>query len=69
MNPERDAILNLADRVRRLAPSHRDPEKFHAEKSDIEHTLRRLAIGQQLRPPARSPVEGDKTPRSRRLGA
>ena len=33
----------LADRVRRLRPSHRDPEAFHVEKDDIERALRRLA--------------------------
>jgi hypothetical protein len=33
----------LADRVRRLAPSHRDPEAFHVEKSEIERALRQLA--------------------------
>lgn len=36
-------LSDLASRVRRLAPSHRDPESFHAEKSEIEHELRRLA--------------------------
>lgn len=33
----------IADRVRRLSPSHRDPEQFHADKSEIERDLRRLA--------------------------
>ena len=36
-------LLSLADRVRRLLPSHRDPEAFHLEKAEIEHELRRLA--------------------------
>lgn len=36
-------LSDLASRVRRLVPSHRDPESFHAEKSEIEHELRRLA--------------------------
>lgn len=40
--PELDA---LADRVGRLRPSHRDPEAFHVEKSEIERALRRLARG------------------------
>lgn len=35
----------IADRVRRLSPSHRDPERFHADKSEIEADLRRLANG------------------------
>lgn len=33
----------LADRVRRLVPSHRDPEAFHMEKNEIEKEPRRLA--------------------------
>ena len=33
----------IAERIRRLVPSHRDPERFHVEKSEIEHDLRRLA--------------------------
>jgi hypothetical protein len=38
--PDLDA---LADRVRRLAPSRRDPEQFHVEKSEIEAAIRELA--------------------------
>ena len=37
------ALAVLADRVRRLAPSIRDPERFHVDKSEIEAALRRLA--------------------------
>ena len=33
----------IADKVRRLSPSHRDPERFHMDKSEIERDLRRLA--------------------------
>lgn len=33
----------LADRLARLAPSHRDPFRFHEEKSELVHELRRLA--------------------------
>lgn len=36
-------LIVLADRLRRLSPSHRDPESFHADKSEIERELRRLA--------------------------
>lgn len=36
-------LTNLADRLRRLSPSHRDPERFHEDKSEIERELRRLA--------------------------
>ena len=38
-----ERLAELAKRVRRLAPSHRDPERYHVEKSEIEHELRRLA--------------------------
>jgi hypothetical protein len=40
LSPELDA---LADRVRRLLPSHRDPERFHVERDAIERALRQLA--------------------------
>lgn len=33
----------IADKVRRLSPCHRDPERFHIDKSEIERDLRRLA--------------------------
>lgn len=36
-------LAGLADRVRYLSPSHRDPEAFHEAKSEIEADLRRLA--------------------------
>jgi hypothetical protein len=36
-------LAELAHRVERLMPSHRDPEQFHVEKSEIAHALRRLA--------------------------
>jgi hypothetical protein len=38
-------MYDLADRLRRLAPSPSDPERFHVEKSEIEHELRHLAAG------------------------
>ena len=38
------ALLDLADRLRRLSPAARDPERFHVEKSEIEGELRRLAL-------------------------
>lgn len=41
--PGGTALDEIAERVRRLVPSHRDPERFHVEKSEIEHELRRLA--------------------------
>jgi hypothetical protein len=36
-------MMRLAERVRRLAPSHCDPERFHLDKSEIAAELRRLA--------------------------
>jgi hypothetical protein len=36
-------LARLAERVRYLAPSHRDPERFHMDKSEIASELRRLA--------------------------
>lgn len=38
-----EELADLAARLRRLRPSHRDPEHYHVEKSEIEHGLRRLA--------------------------
>lgn len=38
----------LADRLARLAPSHRDPFRFHEEKSEIVHELRRLASSERI---------------------
>lgn len=37
------ALDDLAERLRRLRPSVRDPEAFHIEKSEIENELRMLA--------------------------
>lgn len=39
--------FELADRLRRLSPSPRDPLRFHEEKSELEHELRNL--GRALR--------------------
>lgn len=36
-------LRDLAQRVARLCPSHRNPEEFHEAKSEIEHELRRLS--------------------------
>ena len=38
-----DVIDDLAHRVRRLRPDHRDPHRFHEEKSEIAHELSKLA--------------------------
>lgn len=36
-------INAIANRLERLAPSHRDPFSFHQEKSELVNELRRLA--------------------------
>ncbi|HEX4237715.1 MAG TPA: hypothetical protein VHZ64_07230 [Xanthobacteraceae bacterium] len=38
-----EQLRALARRVRHNVPHHRDPERFHVEKSEIEHALGRLA--------------------------
>lgn len=38
-----DQLSDLAYRIRRLCPDHRDPHRFHEEKSEIAHDLRTLA--------------------------
>ena len=41
-------LLSLAPRLRRLAPSPRNPDAFHEEKSEIVHELRKLAMEDTL---------------------
>ncbi|WP_160122442.1 hypothetical protein [Rhodovarius lipocyclicus] len=36
-------IEGIAARLARLSPSHRDPEQFHIDKSELLAELRRLA--------------------------
>ena len=43
MTPLAARLAELAARVVRLIPDRRDPEQYHAEKSDIAHQLRRIA--------------------------
>ena len=38
-----ERLRDLAARVERNVPQHRDPHAFHAEKSEIASELRRLA--------------------------
>jgi len=42
----------IADRLARLAPSHRDPFHFHEEKSELVDELRRLAVSKESLPTA-----------------
>jgi hypothetical protein len=46
MIDQRETLATLADRVQRLRPDHRDPERWHCEKSEIAAELRRLASTQ-----------------------
>lgn len=41
--PPIDKLHALAARVERLCPSHRNPERFHEDKSEIVAELQRLA--------------------------
>ena len=43
------ALRELAARVERNVPHHREPERFHTEKSEIAAALRRLASSQPRR--------------------
>lgn len=38
-----EQIAELVHRIRRLCPDHRDPHRFHEEKSEIAHELTKLA--------------------------
>ncbi|MGO7439725.1 hypothetical protein ACC684_10975 [Rhizobium ruizarguesonis] len=41
-------LHDIADRLERLAPSHRDPHRYFEEKSEMVAELRRLAAGHQI---------------------
>ena len=38
-----EQITDLVQRIRRLCPDHRDPHRFHEEKSEIAFELTKLA--------------------------
>lgn len=40
-------LRDLAGKVRRLSPHHRDPERFHLEKDEVVRALLRLAQRQE----------------------
>lgn len=48
--PDPRTLHNLADRIERLVPSHRDPLRFFEERSEIAHELRSLAMTDRRRP-------------------
>lgn len=37
------ALTGIAARLEKLAPSRRDPERYHVEKSELVHELHKLA--------------------------
>jgi len=39
-----DLLADLAFRLDRLQPDHRNPESFHEEKSEISYELLQLAV-------------------------
>lgn len=41
--PLHERVTDLGNRVARLSVSHRDPERFHLDKSDLAHELRLIA--------------------------
>lgn len=41
--PPSERLADLAQRIRRLVPDHRDPHRFHEEKSEIAFELQRMA--------------------------
>ncbi|GEM_PF-3527868 len=51
-------LYALADRLARLAPSHRDPFRFHEEKSELVHELHVLAIKAVTLTPANDNTAG-----------
>ena len=46
-------LQDIADRLARLAPCHRDPHKFHEDKSQLVHELRKLAANDNGKPKVR----------------
>ena len=55
--PAAKRLDELANRVRRLSPDRRDPERYHLDKSEIERDLRRLAREVSLNGPNRRKLE------------
>jgi hypothetical protein len=53
--PDAQQLRNLAQAVRRLGPDHRDPERFHVEKSEIAGKLADLAERLERFRPVRPP--------------
>ena len=45
---EAHELCQLARRIERLCPSHRSPEKFHEDKSQIVYELRAIAARRRI---------------------
>ena len=44
------SLTTIAARLARLAPHHRDPERFHVEKSELVAAIRRHAENERSPP-------------------
>lgn len=40
----------IADKLQRLSPCHRDPHRFHEQKSELVHAIRKLAAANDNKP-------------------
>ncbi|MFN3318024.1 MAG: hypothetical protein ACK43M_04725 [Allorhizobium sp.] len=43
-------IIDIAERLARLAPCHRNPHRFHEQKSELVNELRELAANDNAKP-------------------
>lgn len=43
-------LQDIADRLARLAPCHRDPHRFHEQKSELVAELRAIAANDNVKP-------------------
>jgi hypothetical protein len=60
-----ELLLSLADRVRRLALMHTDPEPFFAERSDIAQQLFKMSRRLSGQPERRKPTTTWRPPDDR----
>lgn len=49
-------LIDIADRLARLSPCHRDPERYHEEKSELVNELRQLAANDNHKPKVKRSV-------------
>ena len=73
MNEFAGRLNDLAARIDKLTPRRRDPERFHVEKDEIAHALRKLGLelGARQRLSAKRGLfaAGDVVVAGRRIGA